>query len=733
MKKTLVMLFALCTLVTVCLFSFASCDEEDEKKKTDTGDDTTVTEARQTTHQHLWGDWVTVTPASCTNGSQERTCACGEKEIQTLDAEHHYDETGKCTACGIQPSYSLTYVSNGDGTCYVSAITTYPDYGQDFVLEIPDVSPDGDRVTAVRCGDFAKPIPWILAVEDYEKILATMNEKVESGELDLFYFKKFQTYFERKSLSDRSTDTAKENLLTAYPICAVTDVYVLCSGNSANEDRWLLSYLREYAEFTENDLCEVYQNLRAKVNESKVENKEEILSRISLPTAFAEHVISIRVPAELEEIDISLYRSCYNLKKLTVPKCITEIPAWAFSESLTLTEVTLLGCATIGEGAFFECVNLAKVSLLGNADFTTFLGDQCFYHCTALTEIVIPSYIHQIGASAFENSGLKNVTIECDNITSVGSNAFKGCESLIYNTKDHINYLGNKESPYLVAIEPTAKNITEITLDENCIFIADSAFAQCSELINVTLSKNLKRIGAYAFSYCQRLTRIDMDDTQLISIDRSAFENCSELKNVTLPNSLLGINPNAFAGCYALEEFVIPKKLSFIGNRTFLGCNNLTITVDEENPFFDIQNGVLYRKRPYDQKIELVYVSPLVKGIFTVPDDVSCISSYAFYNCEKITDIVIPSSVTEIGYAAFEACYQLKTVKIPTEVTVISKNAFSDCENLTQIIFGGTREAWNELTKNNGWDSNTGDYTVICEDGEIKASDSTEEPSENQE
>ena len=41
-------------------------------------------------HEHTYGEWCTVTEASCTEiGMQERICECGEKETQTIPTVAH--------------------------------------------------------------------------------------------------------------------------------------------------------------------------------------------------------------------------------------------------------------------------------------------------------------------------------------------------------------------------------------------------------------------------------------------------------------------------------------------------------------------------------------------------------------------------------------------------------------------------------------------------------------------
>lgn len=109
-----------------------------------------------------------------------------------------------------------------------------------------------------------------------------------------------------------------------------------------------------------------------------------------------------------------------------------------------------------------------------------------------------------------------------------------------------------------------------------------------------------------------------------------------------------------------------------------------------------------------------VYSVDIPSEIYGVP--VTTISDRAFYNCKKLTSIVIPSSVTKIENGAFYGCSKLRSIKIPDSVTEfydsksgwglfrgctsletieipgsvknIPYNSFSGCTNLKTIILG---------------------------------------------
>lgn len=108
----------------------------------------------------------------------------------------------------------------------------------------------------------------------------------------------------------------------------------------------------------------------------------------------------------------------------------------------------------------------------------------------------------------------------------------------------------------------------------------------------------------------------------------------------------------------------------------------------------------------------------------TIPDSVTYIDSYAFYDCSALTSVTIPDSVTSIDGSAFLDCNALTSVTIPDSITSIGSYAFSGCSELKDINFKGTKKHWEAIYKGNYWNSNTGNYTVHCTDGDLTEEES---------
>lgn len=69
----------------------------------------------------------------------------------------------------------------------------------------------------------------------------------------------------------------------------------------------------------------------------------------------------------------------------------------------------------------------------------------------------------------------------------------------------------------------------------------------------------------------------------------------------------------------------------------------------------------------------------------TIPDGITYIGQYAFYDCDEITAMVIPDSVTSIEVGAFENCDKLASVTLPKGLKVIDNCTFRECPALGNV------------------------------------------------
>ena len=265
------------------------------------------------------------------------------------------------------------------------------------------------------------------------------------------------------------------------------------------------------------------------------------------------------------------------------------------------------------------------------------------------TEILIPTTYNgmpvvSVEASAFLNNTAITSVVLPDSITSIGENAFNGCESLtsvLFGKNSQLSSIGPGAFNYCYSLE-------SITIPESVTNIGSDAFIYCYGLRSVTFGENsqLTSIGDGAFNWCESLESITIPDS-VTSIGEGAFCCCAKLTSITIPDGVKSIGNHAFAGCSALESITIPDSVLNIGDSAFEGCTALES--------------------------------------ITIPDSVLSIGYSAFEGCTALKNITIPGSVLSIGDNAFKECTALESATISEGVKSIGDNAFYNCTNLVNV------------------------------------------------
>ena len=102
------------------------------------------------------------------------------------------------------------------------------------------------------------------------------------------------------------------------------------------------------------------------------------------------------------------------------------------------------------------------------------------------------------------------------------------------------------------------RSITSVTADmlEGVTSIGSYAFGGCQSLTSVTIPNNVTIIGYAAFVECQNLESIEIPNS-VTSIGEVAFENCKSLTSIEIPATVTEIGNSAFSYCTDLESVTV--------------------------------------------------------------------------------------------------------------------------------------------------------------------------------
>jgi len=412
--------------------------------------------------------------------------------------------------------------------------------------------------------------------------------------------------------------------------------------------------------------------------------------------------------APVTSIGDNVFKGCTNLTSIVIPQGVTSIGDGAFYGCTGLTRiaipesVTSIGYA-MGWGAFYGCTGLTSIVIPRGV---TMIGESTFSNCTGLTSIIIPQGVTYIGFNAFYGcTGLTSITIP-SSVRNLGEQAFCACSGLskiIFKSATTTIYDGAFTIPASTKIfgyDPSTAKTYATKYNRTFEVISKTTYIEPDYTYTITSGEDeaqitkytgaggvvtipgtlggfpVTSIGAGAFAWNSDLTSITIPQG-VTNIGGEAFSNCTGLTSITIPQGLTSIGGWAFE-LTGLTSITIPESVTSIGNLAFFGCPLTSITVDINNSAYTSVGGVLYNKA-----LTKLIQCPRSLTSIIIPQGVTSIANYAFYNCRDLTIIDIPESVTSIGYYAFSNCAGLASITFNSATTVITDDASTIPEQTT--------------------------------------------------
>ena len=345
---------------------------------------------------------------------------------------------------------------------------------------------------------------------------------------------------------------------------------------------------------------------------------------------------------------------------------------------------------------------------------TVAIESQAFYNDKGVVEVIFPDSLLRIGSLAFAGTGLTYVTLT-GNLEEIAPDAFDG--EVIFSAPPGSyaaqwiadnNRLASQDPPQELEYEADEADprgrivITGYTGTETELILPDaigsvpvyrigeSAFANNSNLVSVSLPKHLEAIDENAFHSCDNLTELILPDT-VSRIGAHAFANCSAMTKLLLPEALDTFGDGAFQNCTGLTEISISVSARNTAN-TFNGVNSVT-TIHYLKGSDGVMPDYTDSSQQQNSRIEHICRQTLTSVIFS--EGISHIGNYAFYSIDNqymITSVGLPSSLRSIGANSFSYLTHLTSLVLPEGLQCIGPEAFRNSA-LEQVTYPGSLES----------------------------------------
>lgn len=287
-----------------------------------------------------------------------------------------------------------------------------------------------------------------------------------------------------------------------------------------------------------------------------------------------------------------------------------------------------------------------------------------------------------------------------------------------------------------------------IKLPNSAISINEGALQCCSNLVSVTIGKNVTEIGESVFYECESLRELIIKNpTPPTSRLIEEFENGEEdvLERMALDRILNGIDINKcqltipqgsreaykeskiwryFFDIRTVLETIftndelpadnvvcsLPGKLDrIIGTKRYnleniklsgyMDANDMAVLRDMMGIIVDSEGNVTHtdgRLSEIDMsEVEFISGSDcyyyVTDGGYAWRGAIEAelvLSSGAFAGCERLKSVILPSSIRVIGNNAFYGCSNMETCPIEDNIEGIDMNAFAECVSLKDVRLG---------------------------------------------
>ena len=176
--------------------------------------------------------------------------------------------------------------------------------------------------------------------------------------------------------------------------------------------------------------------------------------------------------------------------------------------------------------------------------------------------------VTKIGNEAFNGYKMGNDSLRAvqlpKTLVSIGNNAFVNCKRL----KEMIVPSSVKE--ICASAFYGCDSIKKMSLPEGLEYIGEEAFYDCSQIEDMEIPSTVKVLMPMAFCGCSSWKHAEVPKA-ITLLPRGVFSSCG-FEEFTVLEWVNTIEDVAFAECKDLKYIYLPKTLEYIGGDCFVGC-----------------------------------------------------------------------------------------------------------------------------------------------------------------
>ena len=305
-----------------------------------------------------------------------------------------------------------------------------------------------------------------------------------------------------------------------------------------------------------------------------------------------------------------------------------------------------------------------------SGDKVTKIAEHAFYNAEDIDSIIFAGKTIKLDKKAFQSCEVKKIVITgCE--LNIDENAFSYCDDM-----KEIYISNSKLEVEEYAFYDAGKKMN-VTI-KNCNGILGKKGFQSGGIKDLTISGCSFELGENAFSYCEDLENIRMENSNL-EIGSYAFYDSGDNMAVSFTDCKLDLGSKSFQSCDIIT-LTISGGDTVIGENAFSYCDDLTDVVLGEN------KTEIKKYAFYDCK-SLANVSIAANS---KDDDIEInIKDKAFQTC-GVQKVVIGRGKVKLGDNAFSYCENLESVEIKGSSLKVGKYVFYDCPAELSISYNGS-------------------------------------------